>query len=171
MQETPLWRFSLFFYGQPDVANACIELQDEAGADVNLLLFLVWQATLGRRLSEQELRDIESRIAPWRSAAVMPLRTIRRGLKETPALVGRDLVEAFRSKVKSLELEAERLQQAAMYQLARTFLARQEKRCPVQEAACASLRAYEQLLGSTFPDRATETLFATLARIARNREE
>jgi hypothetical protein len=29
VQETPFWRFSLVFYEQPDVANACLALQDE----------------------------------------------------------------------------------------------------------------------------------------------
>jgi uncharacterized protein (TIGR02444 family) len=169
-KETPLWRFSLSFYEQPDVARACLELQDEISADVNVLLFLLWQATLGRRLSEQELRDIESRIAPWRNAAVMPLRSIRRALKDTPGPPGREVVEALRTKVKSLELEAEQLQQATLYQLAQTFLSRQD-RCPAQEAACANVRSYEQLLGTTFPDRTTEILLAALARIARNREE
>ena len=169
-KETQLWRFSLFFYGEPHIANACLELQDETGADVNLLLFLLWQATLGRRLSEQELRDLESCIAPWRNAAVMPLRGIRRALKGIPAPIGSDLVQTFRSKVKALELEAEQVQQAVMYQLAQTFLSREE-RYPVQEAACASLRAYEQLLGGPFPAAPTEVLFATLARVARNQEQ
>ncbi len=169
-QETPLWRFSLLFYAQPDVASTCLELQDESGADVNLLLFLLWLATLGRRLSKQEISRVESHIAPWRNAAVMPLRNVRRALKDTSALIDRDEAEEFRKKVKSLELEAERLQQRTMYQLAQPFLSRQEKYA-VQEAACANVHAYAQLLGTPFPHRATETLFATLALIARNREE
>jgi uncharacterized protein (TIGR02444 family) len=169
-QETPLWRFSLFFYAQPDVASTCLELQDESGADINMLLFLLWLATLGRRLSKQEISDIESRVAPWRNAVVMPLRSVRRMLKATSALVDREQAEEVRNKVKSLELEAERLQQRAMYQLAQTFLSRQEK-CEVQKAAHVNVHAYEQLIGTAFPHRATETLFATLALIARNREE
>ena len=41
-------RFSLRFYRQPEVADACIALQEEAGVDVNLLLFLLWHATMKR---------------------------------------------------------------------------------------------------------------------------
>src|SRR5271170_5952237 len=36
--ETPFWRFSLNFYRQADVSDACIALQDTCGVDVNLLL-------------------------------------------------------------------------------------------------------------------------------------
>ena len=36
-QGSPFWRFSLRFYRQPKVADACIALQEEAGVDVNLL--------------------------------------------------------------------------------------------------------------------------------------
>ena len=47
---SPFWQFSLAFYRQPGVADACIRLQEEAGVDVNLLLFLLWQASLKRGL-------------------------------------------------------------------------------------------------------------------------
>src|SRR5262249_35669715 len=43
-QGSPFWRFSLQFYRQPKVADACIALQEGAGVDVNLLLFLLWHA-------------------------------------------------------------------------------------------------------------------------------
>ena len=36
---TPFWRFSLTYYGQPGVSDACIALQDGCGVDVNLLLY------------------------------------------------------------------------------------------------------------------------------------
>ena len=33
------------FYAVPGVAPACIELQDQAKVDVNVLFFLLWNAT------------------------------------------------------------------------------------------------------------------------------
>ncbi|WMC09944.1 TIGR02444 family protein [Oceanimonas pelagia] len=36
-----LWQFSEQHYGRPGVAAACLELQDEYGANVNLLLLLL----------------------------------------------------------------------------------------------------------------------------------
>jgi uncharacterized protein (TIGR02444 family) len=34
-QGSPFWRFSLQFYRQPGVAEACIALQEESSVDVN----------------------------------------------------------------------------------------------------------------------------------------
>ena len=39
--KSPFWRFSIKFYGMPGVAPACIELQDQAMVDVNVLFFLL----------------------------------------------------------------------------------------------------------------------------------
>src|SRR6266851_3129980 len=106
-QGSPFWQFSLRFYRQPKVADACIALQEDAGVDVNLLLFLLWHATLKRALSVAEVAQLESRIGPWREATVVPLRTVRRALKSPPALVAPATAELFRTKIKAIELEAE----------------------------------------------------------------
>ena len=83
---SPFWRFSLRFYRQREVADACIALQEEAGVDVNLLLFLLWHATQKRTLSPAQIAELERRIAPWRDTTVIPLRTMRRVLKSPPVV-------------------------------------------------------------------------------------
>ena len=37
VSKSPFWRFSVKFYGEPGVAQACIDLQDQVGVDVNVL--------------------------------------------------------------------------------------------------------------------------------------
>src|SRR3954451_15993160 len=111
--ESPFWRFSLEFYRREGVAPACLALQEAAGADVNLLLLLLWCARDGRRLAAADIAEIDALCAPWRAVAVVPLRDMRRGLKAPPALVRGAAAEAFRGKIKAVELEAERLQQQA----------------------------------------------------------
>src|SRR5262249_61577740 len=73
---SPFWRFSLRFYRQPEVADACITLQEKAGVDVNLLLFLLWHATQKRALSAAEVAELERRIAPSPNLTVVPFRPI-----------------------------------------------------------------------------------------------
>jgi len=169
-QASPFWQFSLRFYRQPKVADACIALQEDAGVDVNLLLFLLWHATLKRALSAAEVAQLESRIGPWREATVVPLRTVRRALKSPPALVAPATAELFRTKIKAIELEAERLQQEAMFALAATSSLGHEA-TSVQEAARGNVAAYAAIASAAFPKAATETLLAALAGLAHQKEE
>jgi uncharacterized protein (TIGR02444 family) len=118
--KSPFWRFSVKFYAEPGVAQACIDLQDQAGVDVNLLFFLLWNAAQGRELSHPEVAEIDRDFGAWRDLAVVPLRELRRALKSPPSAVTPDAAEGFRTRIKAVELEAERLQQEAMYSLARS---------------------------------------------------
>src|SRR5262245_46763234 len=120
-QGSPFWRFSLRLYRAPDVGDACIALQEEAGVDVNLLLFVLWQATQRRALTAADVKALDQTIGGWRDTAVIPLRNVRRALKSAPGLVDPNTAEAFRTRIKAVELEAERLQQEAMYALAATM--------------------------------------------------
>jgi uncharacterized protein (TIGR02444 family) len=162
-QGSPFWRFSLQFYRLPKVADACIALQEEADVDVNLLLFLLWQARQRRRLSVADVTALEAKIAAWRDLTVIPLRSVRRGLKSPPALVEAATAEAFRIRIKAVELEAERLQQEAMFALAP---AGAEASDPA-EAARANVAAYEQMLSVRFPPEAAAILLAAFASIPR----
>jgi uncharacterized protein (TIGR02444 family) len=161
---SPFWRFSLQFYRLPAVADACIALQEEAGADVNLLLFLLWNAAQGRVLSVAEVAGLEQKIAVWRQRAVIPLREIRRALKSPQGLIEIGAAEAFRTRIKAVELEAERLQQEAMYELVRESLLG-EAALSATVAARANVAAYAKGCGKNFGVAAIETLVEALPRI------
>jgi uncharacterized protein (TIGR02444 family) len=155
-QGSPFWRFSLQFYRLPKVADACIALQEEAGVDVNLLLFLLWHARQRRRLSTADVAALEAKIGPWRDLTVIPLRSVRRALKSPPALVAAPAADSFRNRIKAVELEAERLQQESMYALAPLGA----EVASTDEAARANVAAYEGMLGVRFPQAAAETLLS-----------
>jgi uncharacterized protein (TIGR02444 family) len=120
VSKSPFWQFSIKFYAVPGVAPACIELQDKANVDVNVLFFLLWNASEGRAFNAADVTEIERAIGPWRDMAVVPVRNVRRALKTPPPVMGAEAAESLRTRIKAVELEAERLQQEALYGLAQT---------------------------------------------------
>ena len=163
-QGSPFWRFSLKLYRAPGVADACIALQEGAGVDVNLLLFLLWQARGRRAFTAAEVAALDNRIGPWRDATVIPLRNVRRALKSPPALVKGGTAEAFRTRIKAVELEAERLQQEAMYELAGASPLGREAASPA-DAARLNVAAYETMRAVIFPKAAVDAVLAAFANI------
>jgi uncharacterized protein (TIGR02444 family) len=122
--DNPLWRFALAHYRRRGVAVACLALQDGAGIDVNLLMFALWHGASGRgRLGRTALSRLVRAVAAWQSQVVMPLRDLRRRLKPlvddpTLGLLVRP-ISGLRSDVKRLELEAERVELAMLFAMAR----------------------------------------------------
>lgn len=162
VQNSPFWQFSIKFYALPGVAPACITLQDEAGVDVNLLFFLLWNATFGRTLAKAEVAELDRMIGAWRNTTVIPLREMRRALKTAPAILAPETAEAFRNRIKAAELEAERLQQEVMYALAQSGRFARTAPSPI-EAARASIDAYQALL-RPLPREPIETVLAAFAK-------
>ncbi len=159
---SPFWQFSLRLYRLPKVADACIALQEEAGVDVNLLLFLLWQARQRRRLSAADVTTLDTQIAPWRDLTVIPMRRMRRALKSPPGLVAPPAAEAFRNRIKAVELEAERLQQEAMYALSALGADDSEP----DAAARANLAAYEASLHVRFSQPVVTTLLDAFVSVS-----
>ncbi|MGO8911934.1 MAG: TIGR02444 family protein [Bradyrhizobium sp.] len=109
--EADSWAFALDIYARPGVADACLKLQNEAGVDVMMFLMVAYAAVRQRvLLTPPEIRELDEACRPWREKIVHPLRAIRLGLKTGPLPAPNSETEQFRSKVKTTELAAERLQ-------------------------------------------------------------
>lgn len=160
-QGSPFWTFSLGYYRGAGVSEACLELQDNCGVDVNVVLFLLWMASQRRRLLADEVKGLAERVRPWQVDVIAPIRALRRRLKTDPPLVDKGSAELFRTRVKAVELEAERLQQEAMYALAAGL--RSEPANSAEAAARASIAAYQDALGRQLTPAAIETLIAALS--------
>ena len=162
VSKSPFWRFSIKFYAVPDVAQTCIELQDKANVDVNSLFFLLWSATERRAFNAAEVAEVERAIGPWREMAVVPIRDVRRALKSPPSTIPPEAAEALRSRIKAVELEAERLQQEALYELAQSGrFGRPAK--PAAEAARDSISSYQGVIGP-FPPGPLDTVLSAFAK-------
>jgi len=144
--ESPFWRFSLRFYALPCVAPACLVLQDKAKADVNLMLYLFFLATQKRALDRNEIASLDQAISPWREQVIKPLRALRRHLKGGISGIDGKIGEAFRDKLKVLELDAERVVHDTLVRSWPPLNFRADAASP-QDAAQASLDAYGKFLG------------------------
>ena len=106
-----LWRFSLMVYAKPDVSDALIRLQDRAGHNVNLMLHGLWLGLCkGLQLDGAALARSKTAMERLDRDVVMPLRRLRRSLKDDP---DPDL-RALRRRVLALEIAAERRVQARL---------------------------------------------------------
>ena len=166
-ETTPFWRFSLHFYRQSGVSEACITLQDDCGVDVNLLLFLLWLADDGQLLSTDEVRKLDDTVRDWRNLTIIPIRDVRRKLKAARTLVDPGKQEVFRNKVKAIELEAERLQQEALYVFAQSGPL--GKHASPSAAARGNVSAYERVMNMTFPRSAFDVLLGAFDSLENGR--
>jgi uncharacterized protein (TIGR02444 family) len=162
VSKSPFWQFSIKFYAVPGVAEACIALQDHAKVDVNILFYLLWNATQGRAFNAADITEIERWIGPWRDMAVVPIRSIRRALKSPPEVIAPEAAESLRTRIKAVELEAERLQQEALYGLAET--SRLGRPAPSKmDAARDSISSYQGVIGP-FPPEPLDTVLSAFAK-------
>jgi len=147
-QNNPFWDYSVSIYGKPDVADACIFLQDKYGFDVNLLLFCVWLGAAGRgSLNADEIDGCIKRTRDWRARVIEPLRSIRRACRDEPLGVPEFLLQIFRPLMLDIEKEAEHIEQLVLAELIRNKPAEDVADDVKAFDAQRSLREYVRVAG------------------------
>jgi uncharacterized protein (TIGR02444 family) len=161
MQDTTsFWSFSLKFYSQPEDGSVCLDLQDRFGADVNIVLYGLWQAYRERRLSDGDVRNVIELVGTWQVNVVRPLRTVRRFLKSrAPGWPSQD-IDLLRQRVKAEELQAEHLQQSAM----EAAFADLGELDDAVTAAVFNMKTYAHILDVEFSSAHLAILLSRLAR-------
>ena len=147
------WDFSLALYGRPAVAPACLALQDEHGADVNVLMWCCWIGASGRGVVEPaELDTVLAAVRWWQDDVVMPLRHVRRRLKGVSSTAPEDVVETVRKRIAKVEIDTEHVQQLMLSAMARPARATRAAERRAGDAA-RNLKRYVAALGAA-PDDA-----------------
>ncbi len=100
---------------------------------------------------------------------MQPLRGIRRAIKEPPPAIEAGTAEVYRTKIKAIELEAERLQQEAMYDLAQASPFGEAASSP-EDAARANIDAYRALCRQPLPEEAVAAILAAFSGYSRRTE-
>jgi len=148
--DASLWAFAVDLYGASGVAKACLALQDRYGCDVNVLLFAAWMGAVHRRaITPAEMAEVVASVQSWHAEIVRPLRSVRRRLKSGPPPAPSGSSETLRARIANIELEAERIELAALERLAATG---QTRGSGDEEASLRNLRAAVRHFAGSEPD-------------------
>jgi len=138
MSANPFWDFSLKRYAKTPVQQQCLQLQEDAGANVNVVLFALWLAS-ENRLFDHDLVLHHAEFLCWHEQVIVPLRQARFGVKQS------GLSDSLYKAVKQSELDAERVEQDILYSLLPQFSVASGE-LSLQQLAVWNLRAYLQML-------------------------
>ena len=95
------------------------------------------------------MKKLDATIKSWRELTIIPIRDTRRKLKGAKTFVDPAKQEALRDKVKAVELEAEKLQQEALYAFTQTGPLGKPSEPPA--AARGNVAAYRERDGRELP--------------------
>jgi len=159
----PFWNFSLELYAGEGVAEACLDLQERRGCDVNILLYCCWLGVSGRpTLTAERLRAILKVSDIWQAEIVRPLRQVRRLLKDKPWLDALpETVDAARRRVSEAELAAEHAEQLKLASLHAPPADRDRPAEKRLRSAVGNLGVYAVCLG-VVPDARDRAAVATM---------
>lgn len=139
------WRFSLATYGDPEVAGACLALQDRWGADVNLLLYCCWLGQRGRTLDKRALRAAMLAVNALQVNVIRPLRQSRRALRRTPRGMPKVWAKQLKDRIASVEIDLEYIEHRILTAAAKRLAPTKRKLAP-RAAIAANLSKYLTLL-------------------------
>ncbi|WP_262694021.1 TIGR02444 family protein [Kordiimonas aquimaris] len=105
LKSEDFWLFSLNLYGKADIKDACIHLQDNHGADINLILLCCWLDHKGIELHEALFDSLLQTSTYWQNDILQPARQQRRTTNKQAALYNTMLNQ---------ELELEKQEQKAL---------------------------------------------------------
>ena len=114
-----LWEYSTHYYFNPAIASRCLTLQNQYRQDVNIIFLCYWHGTYHGEISYKQMRAILSFSAEWHKVAIRPLRSARTDLKiwknrEDELIIEKESYKSFRESIKTIELEAEKIQQRSL---------------------------------------------------------
>jgi len=116
-KDNALWDWVVAIYQREGVAERCLWFQNQRAADVPLMLFICWVVTRCGALDHTLLSRARQAATLWHKDVVVPLRQMRRLLKIDSKGMPAEPARRFREEIKSVELQAERVELAALAML------------------------------------------------------
>jgi uncharacterized protein (TIGR02444 family) len=143
------WDFSVRTYRTPGVPDACLSLQNDHGADVNMLLYCAWIGAATGAFDGELFNRASEFSGRWAEHVVIPLRDARTWMKHTGCdedPVPTDPCMALREEIKTVEFAAEKMQQEVLETFVSLDQDRDEKPGQIIEDVAANLMLYLEFL-------------------------
>ena len=139
------WDFSVRTYRTSGVSEACLSLQNDQGADVNMLLYCCWVSAAVGPFDDELFSRASKYSARWAENVVIPLREARSWMKHTGCTAEPTPTEdcmQLREQVKSVEFAAEKMQQQVLESMVSVDRTRDERPEQIVEDVAANLMLY-----------------------------
>lgn len=163
-----LWDFSIRVYQQPEVADACLLLQESNDVDVNVLLFCCWYGVYFGEMDQSLYKNVLSFSRSWSVNAVKPIRSVRVWMKNSGCSDNRmkeEDCQKLRNRIKAVELEAEKLQQEVLFSLVDSNRATNKNSAEQLSATIKNITLYMSDLGKEKTEDGGRALVAILRAV------
>ena len=145
------WSYSTRIYQITEIEKACLNLQNQFHADVNILLYCCWIAEKQIELSEKDIDTLIKISQPWQKNILIHLRAARSTLKTSTVVIPDEQRKEAHQNICEMELNAEHMAQLALEKALN--LKKKSRNKTLQPVDCISnnLSLYCQRLDSTLP--------------------
>ena len=144
------WDFSVRTYRMDGVPNACLSLQNDYGADVNMLLYCCWIGAYIGQFDHELFARASAFSTLWADNVVVPLRSARTWMKQSGCdtePVPTDTCMQLREEIKSVEFAAEKMQQQVLESLVLIDQSRTDTPEQMLKDVVANLMLYSEHTG------------------------
>ena len=144
------WVFSVRTYRTDGVPDACLSLQNDYGADVNMLLYCCWVGACKGQFDHELFTKASEFSTLWADHVVVPLRSARTWMKQTGCDTGPVPTAAcmqLREEIKSVEFAAEKMQQQVLESLVSIDQSWSDTPEQILEEVIANLNRYAAYAG------------------------
>ena len=144
------WDFSVRTYRTDGVPDACLSLQNDYGADVNMLLYCCWIGAYIGQFDPDLFARASAFSTQWADRVVVPIRSARTWMKQSGCdtePVPTDACMMLREEIKSVEFAAEKMQQQVLESLVSIDQSRNDAAEQILEDVLANLNLYAGFAG------------------------
>ena len=168
--DSSFWNYSCQLFQIREVADGCLQLQNQFNADVNILLYCCWAGDNRIQLDNVDVQKLVKSSEPWQTAIIKPLRDARKIMKNQIIAMPAHLHTQTIINLSEMEINAEHM---AQLNLEKTIDFENRKACDgsIINTSARNLLLYMQTLTTVQLDEISSQLTDLLKYIYGDAEQ